>query len=169
MLIRKIRPGDDAEVAQIIRVVMAEFNATGHGFTIEDAEVDAMYDAYAGGRAVFYVLQEKNELVGCGGIAQLQGGGDQVCELKKMYFYERARGKGLGKLLAEMLIVDARRFGYAKMYIETLKQMKAACQLYQSLGFQLRDSCLGNTGHSGCDAFYALDLEPQEIDPSLLA
>ena len=146
---------------------MTEFGAVGPGFSIEDAEVDTMFEAYQGARSVFYVLQE-NEVVGCGGIAQLEGGDEETCELKKMYYLPQARGQGLGRLLGETLVQDARRLGYRRIYIETLASLVGANHLYKNLGFKTIDSGLGNTGHCGCDTFYLKEIEPVELAPDLM-
>jgi putative acetyltransferase len=45
-VLRTIRPGDNPQVAGIIRSVMTEFGAVGPGFSIMDPEVDHMYEAY---------------------------------------------------------------------------------------------------------------------------
>ncbi len=169
MIIRKIKPEDNAAVAGIIRTVMTEIGAVGRGYSIEDPEVDAMFEAYDQPRSVFYVLEDQNELVGCGGLAQLVGAESTQCELQKMYFLPAARGQGLGKILGEMLIVDARRFEYCSIYIETLETLTVSNRLYQKLGFELLEAPEGNTGHCGCDTFYRLSIEPLQIDPSLLA
>lgn len=168
MIIRQIQEKDNAVVAQVIRSVMTEFGAVGAGFSIEDAEVDCMYESYSAEQSRFYVLDDRRGVLGCGGIAQLEGGDAGVCELKKMYFLPEARGQGAGRLLAETLIQDARRIGFRRVYIETLESMTAANRLYQKLGFVPLAEGLGNTGHCGCDTFYALDLEPFVVDPSLL-
>lgn len=168
MLIRRINPSDNVVVASIIRSVMTEFGAVGTGFSIEDPEVDAMFEAYEHERARFYVIEESGSAVGCGGIAPLAGGESDVCELKKMYFLPAARGRGAGRLLAETLLADAQRIGFRRVYIETLESMSVANRLYQKLGFVRLDGGLGNTGHCGCDTFYAIDVEPMELDPSLL-
>lgn len=169
MLIRRIHPEDNPYVAAIIRDVMTEHGAVGAGYSIEDPEIDDMHAAYSSEGSVFYVLEEKQGLVGCGGLARLKGGTPEVCELQKMYFLEQARGLGLGRLLGETLLMDARRFGYRRVYIETLERMQAACRLYEKLGFTRHRHCLGATGHSGCDAFFVKDIEPLELDPQLLA
>lgn len=168
MLIRKIQPADNPSVAAIIREVMTEFGAVGDGFSIQDAEVDAMFEAYQDPRSVFYVLYEE-QVIGCGGIARLAGGDEQTCELKKMYFQSQARGRGFGRVLGEMLVQDARRLEYRRVYIETLKTMQAANRLYQKLGFTEQSSGLGDTGHCGCDTFYVLDIDPIDLAPELLA
>ena len=168
MLIRMIRAEDDPHVADVIRQVMTEFGAVGAGFSIEDPEVDAMFHAYQGERAVFYVVEHERTVMGCGGIAPLDGGEEGTCELKKMYFLPGVRGKGVGRLLAETLIQDAARLDFRKIYIETLESMAAANKLYQKLGFERIEGNLGATGHCGCDTFYVLDVPPLEIDASLL-
>lgn len=168
MLIRKIQSEDDSPAAGIIREVMIEFDATSEGCSIHDAEVDCLSSAYADSGCEFYVVEDRRGLVGCGGIGPLAGAEPEICELKKMYFLRPARGQGLGRLLAETLIVDARRWGYRKIYLETLESMKAARRLYERLGFERLSERLGDTGHFDCDMFYALDVEPQELDPSLL-
>ncbi len=168
MLIRHIRPEDDEGVASIIRGVMTEFGAVGDGFSIRDPEVDAMHAAYASEKAKFYVVEQRQELVGCGGIAQLSGAAPEVCELRKMYFLPQARGQGVGQLLAETLLQDAARVGFRTVYLETMESMEAANRLYQKLGFTRLGGRLGDTGHCGCDAYYALEVKPIELDPALL-
>ncbi len=169
MLIRKIVEDDNAAVADVIRSVMTEHGAVGEGFSIQDAEVDTMYQAYQGPRTIMYVIEHQAEVAGCGGLGPLVGGESNVCELKKMYFKPQIRGQGLGRILGEMLIVDARRLGYRQIYIETLASMQAANQLYQKLGFERRDEKLGDTGHCGCDTFYDMHIDAPSVDPSLLA
>lgn len=165
-LLRKIRSEDNTQMAKVIRKVMTEFGAVGSGFSIEDPEVDAMFEAYQDPRSIFYVVEMEEKVVGGAGIAQLEGGDSSVCELKKMYFSPEARGLGAGKVLAKLLINEATLRHFKTIYIETLEDMYAANRLYQSLGFQRIPKSLGNTGHCGCDTFYALELD-QPIEVSI--
>lgn len=163
-LLRKIQPEDNPAMAALIRQVMTEFGAVGNGFSIEDPEVDSMYEAYEDPQTVFYVVMMRGELVGGAGVAPLEGGEPDVCELKKMYFLPEARGRGAGKVLAELLINEAKLLGFRRIYVETLDRMQAANRLYSKLGFRPLETCLGNTGHHGCDRYYALDLgKPVQI------
>ncbi len=156
--IRRIRPEDNPTVAQIIRQVMTEFGAVGCGFSIEDSEVDSMYEAYSTSGSVFYVIERNDRLLGCGGIAPLTGGEPGVCELRKMYFLQELRGSGLGSRLLEILIKGARDAGYASCYLETMDTMSRARQLYLKHGFQPIEKPLGNTGHGSCNCFMAMGL-----------
>ncbi len=156
--IRLIRPADNPAVAQIIRQVMTEFGAVGCGFSIEDSEVDSMYEAYSTSGSAFYVIEHNNRLQGCGGIAPLTAGEPGVCELRKMYFLQELRGSGLGSRLLAILLKAARDAGYTNCYLETMDNMSRARQLYLKHGFQPIEKPLGNTGHGSCNCFMAMDL-----------
>ena len=158
MTLRPIRPEDDPEVAAIIREVMPEFGAVGQGFAIQDPEVDFMSRAYAGTRAIYFVLERDGRVVGGGGIGPLAGAADDVCELRKMYFRREARGGGMGEALLRRCIEEARSRGYRTMYLETLTGMDAAQKLYSKLGFRRLEEAMGATGHHGCNRYYALGL-----------
>lgn len=156
---RPVRPEDNPQVANIIRTVMTEYGAVGEGYSIEDPEVKAMYEAYDNNRALFLVLQtEDGRLVGCGGIAPLQGGNPDTCELKKMYFLPEARGKGQGRKIVSVLEAEARKRGFRYMYLETIEAMKEANGLYKRLDFQPLPGPMGNTGHTACGLFYGKNL-----------
>jgi len=159
LTIRPMRATDNPKVAQVIRTVMPEFGCVGEGYSIEDPEVDAMFEAYNGDKSCFHVVvNEQDEAIGCGGIAPLDGGDGTVCELKKMYFLQEARGHGLGRQMIDLLITEAKRLGFQQCYLETVTRMESANALYQKRGFKLLEKNMGCTGHSGCDSFYVLEL-----------
>jgi putative acetyltransferase len=163
--IRPIRPEDDAAMAAIIRTVMPAFGAGGAGFAINDPEVDWLSRAYAQPRSAYFVVEgepasaETGGLVlGGGGVAPLEGGGDAVCELRKMYFLPEARGMGAGTAMMQACLQAARDFDFSHCYIETLNGMDAAMRLYEKTGFQRLHAPMGATGHGGCDRWYLLAL-----------
>ncbi len=158
MTIRPIEARDDAAMAAIIRAVMPEFGATGSGFAINDPEVDWMSRAYAGARAAYFVVEHNDRIEGGGGIAPLEGGEPDVCELRKMYFLPHARGRGAGAAMMARCLEAARAFGFRQCYLETLGGMDAAMKLYERSGFRRIDAPLGDTGHGGCNTFYQLGL-----------
>jgi putative acetyltransferase len=156
MQIRPIKPTDNQQVAQIIRTVMTEYGAVGEGYSIMDPEVDTMFEAYkAAGHAYFVLTDAHDKAIGCGGFGPLPGADADICELKKMYFLPQARGKGHGRALLGLCMYEARRQGYARMYLETLASMSEAGRLYQAAGFALTaDGQMGATGHTACNSFY---------------
>ncbi|HJV22744.1 MAG TPA: GNAT family N-acetyltransferase [Holophagaceae bacterium] len=157
--IRPIRPEDDPAVAAVIRTVMPEFGADGPGFAIHDPEVDHMNRAYARDRSCYeVVVTEDGRIVGGGGIAPLDGGPEGVCELRKMYFLQEARGCGMGATLIRHLLDRAKALGFSSCYLETLTGMDAAQALYRKVGFQPLCAPMGSTGHHGCDRWFRLEL-----------
>jgi len=157
-LIRSIEPRDDVAMAAIIRAVMPEFGADGPGFAIHDAEVDAMYAAYAQPRCSYFVVERDGVVVGGGGVAPLADGEPDVCELRKMYFLPQARGIGAGTAMMQRCLDAARAHGFRRCYLETLTGMDAAQALYQRSGFVPICAPLGGTGHHGCDRWFIREL-----------
>jgi ribosomal protein S18 acetylase RimI-like enzyme len=80
-----------------------------------------LYIAYAGGFAA-----------GCIGLRKFDA---QRCEMKRLYVRDRFRGLGIGKMLAELVIREARSIGYQSIVLDTLSTMEKARLLYQNLGF----------------------------------
>jgi putative acetyltransferase len=154
-IIRLIETEDNARVAEIIRLVMTEFQAVGCGFSINDAEVDDMYSAYASDRSAFYVVSLNDQVLGCGGFGPLKGSEEEICELRKMYFRSELRGLGVGAKLLELCLDKARELGYQHCYLESMEDMKQARRLYEKYGFRVLDDQMGNTGHSSCDIWMA--------------
>lgn len=158
MLIRPIEARDDAAIAALIRTVMPEFGADGAGFAIHDAEVAAMSAAYTQPRCSYFVLELDGTVAGGAGVAPLQGGEADVCELRKMYFLPAARGIGAGSAMMARCLDAARAHGFRRCYLETLTGMDAAQALYKRSGFTPICASLGGTGHHGCDRYFLREL-----------
>ena len=98
-----------------------------------EEEVATLPGRYArpGGR--LYVAYIEAEPVGCIALRKLEPG---VCEMKRLYLRESARGLGLGVRLIEQVIADAQEIGYAKMRLDTYPpKMGKAVSLYEAHGF----------------------------------
>ncbi len=157
--LRGSAPGENPALAGVIRTVMTSFGAVGPGFSIEDAEVDRMHETYATPRSLLLVVDDgKGRVIGCGGIAPLEGGDARTCELKKMYFLPEARGLGLGRELMTALEAAARDHGFRTVYLETLSTMIEAAKLYERMQYVPLPGPLGSTGHSRCNHFYGKEL-----------
>lgn len=156
--IRLIKSKDDAAIAEVIRKVMPEFGAIGDGFAINDPEVDWISRAYSEPRSAYFVVVMDGAIKGGGGIAPLEGGDAETCELRKMYFLPECRGLGAGTALMAKCLHAARQQGFKKCYLETLDNMYDAQSLYERSGFKKQYASMGDTGHGGCDTFYLLEL-----------
>lgn len=159
-ILRPIRPTDDSAAATTIHSVMTEHGCSGPGFAIHDAEVAAMSRHYATSDARYYVVEHQGEVLGGAGFARLHGTTPEqaTCELRKMYFRPAARGRGLGHSLLALLLDEMRAAGYRRCYLETTSWMRAAQHLYREHGFTELCGSEGNTGHHGCDKFFARSL-----------
>ncbi|NPV91699.1 MAG: GNAT family N-acetyltransferase [Firmicutes bacterium] len=72
-------------------------------------------------------------LIGCVALRKLE---PRICEMKRMYVKPEFRGRGIGRMLAEAVVQNAREIGYEKMRLDTLSRLEDAISLYTSMGFQ---------------------------------
>ena len=74
------------------------------------------------------------QLAGCVALHLWESG---VCEMKRLYLRPSFRGKGLGRVIAEKIIAEARNIGYRQMRLDTIEPiMKDAVEMYRKLGFR---------------------------------
>ena len=97
-----------------------------------DEEVATLPGRYAPPGGALLVGGSDGRIVGCVGVRGLEG---ETCEMKRLYVSEAARGSGLGRVLAEASIAEARRLGYRRMRLDTVPGMETAQALYARLGF----------------------------------
>lgn len=157
--IRTIKPGDNEVIAKIIRAVLVEMGVPKVGTAYEDVSLDRMFETYNQPRSSYFVVEENGKVIGGGGIAPLENGDINTCELQKMYFLPIARGKGLGYKMITVCLDFAKEQGYIKCYLETMPYMVAARKLYKKVGFSELEGPMGDTGHYSCQAWMIKDLD----------
>lgn len=107
-----------------------------------EKELAELPGAYAPPSGRLWLIFDEGKLAGC---IALRGLGNSVCEMKRLYVRENFRGRGLGRLLAQRLIDEARRIGYERMRLDTLPgHMDRAIAMYRSLGFREIDRYYDN-------------------------
>jgi putative acetyltransferase len=152
-IIREIESKDNSQLAEVVRSVILEMGAPKIGTAYEDKATDKMFETYQKQKAMYYILEYNNKVVGGAGIAQLDNFEGNTCELQKMYFLPIARGKGLGSKLISVCLEKAKELGFKNCYLETLPYMEAAVKLYKKNGFINLDKPMGNTNHYSCNVW----------------
>ncbi|GAA3625466.1 GNAT family N-acetyltransferase [Flavivirga jejuensis] len=158
IVIREIQSEDNAQIEQVIRNCFHEFKIPLEGTAYSDKETPRMYESYQNSNDVYYVIDNNGAILGGGGIKPLKDFEADVCEIQKMYFSSKIRGKGYGKLLFEKCLQSAKALGYKQCYLESAPQLKVAIYMYESYGFKHLTEALGNTGHYSCGVWMIKDL-----------
>ena len=157
-LIRAIQPGDNKQLAFIMRSVLAEFKANKPGTVYYDPTTDDLYALFRAPNSLYFVAEVSGEIVGGAGIFPTEALPEGYCELVKLYLLPQTRGKGIGKALIEKCFEAATQLGYTGMYLESMPELKISVGLYERCGFTHLQGPLGNSGHFGCDIWMVKNL-----------
>lgn len=93
------------------------------------------------------------EAAGCIGLKRID---ETNCEMKRLYVRPQFRGKQIGKLLVQRIIIDAKEIGYSTMLLDTLPFLESAIRMYENYGFYTID-CYNNSPMS-TSIYMRLDL-----------
>jgi putative acetyltransferase len=115
-----------------------EFNLCFQNFEREMAELPGKYAAPSGRLLLAF---HDNRPAGVIAMRPLTGKGAdeniQRCEMKRLFVRPAFRGLGLGRILAERLIAEARACGYSSMRLDTVRgPMDRAIEMYREMGFR---------------------------------
>jgi len=156
--IRPIQSKDNPEIALIIRDILTEFGANKPGTVYFDPTTDDLFGLFRISHAFYFIAEMKGKIVGGSGIFPTPGLPEGCCELVKLYLLPEARGLGLGMRLMEACFEKAAEFGFEKIYLETMPELRNALGLYEKAGFTYLPGPLGRSGHFGCDLWMIRDL-----------
>ena len=125
----------DAQSIEACRALFREYEkglAVSLCFQHFDEELASLPGLYARPRGRLLLARVAGEPAACVALRPL---GERDAEMKRLYVRPEARGMGLGRMLAECVIDEARALGYATLKLDTLPGMKAAQHMYADLGF----------------------------------
>ena len=135
----ELLPARSSESLEQARALFLEYQASltidldFQGFADELAGLPGDYAEPAG---LLLLALVDGALAGCGGFrALLHSDHLNACEMKRLYVRPAFRGFGIGRLLVERLMGEARLAGYNTMLLDTLSDMETARALYQDAGF----------------------------------
>ena len=107
-----------------------------------DKELAGLPGDYAPPQGRLLLAECQGQLAGCVALHELEG---DISEMKRLYLRPAFRGKGLGRVLAERIIAEARQIGYRRMRLDTVEPvMKDAVGMYRKLGFREIDAYRAN-------------------------
>jgi putative acetyltransferase len=96
-------------------------------------EVATLPGSYAPPQGRLLLAFSDGNLAGCVGLRPL---GQGACEMKRLYVRPAFRSLGLGRMLAERIVSEARIAGYRRMRLDSLPAMETALTLYRRMGFR---------------------------------
>ena len=100
-------------------------------------ELATLPGAYAPPRGRLFLATTTEGPAGCVALRPI---GDAACEMKRLFVRPSYRRQGLGRTLAECLIVEAQQIGYSTMRLDTLAFMHDSIRLYEAVGFVRRSA-----------------------------
>jgi len=158
VILRQIEEKDNVPLAELIRSVFREFNIDKPGTVYTDPTTDKLFELFQTENSAYWVAEENGVILGGCGIFPTEDLPAGCAELVKFYLAAGSRGEGIGKLLMQVSINTAKNMGYNELYLESFPELQRAVGLYSSLGFNLLDEPMGNSGHHACSIWMLKEL-----------
>jgi GNAT superfamily N-acetyltransferase len=98
-----------------------------------EEELASLPGKYSGPKGCLLLALYDHEPAGCVALREID---NNSCEMKRMFVYDKFHGKGIGRALAEAVILEAKNIGYSLMKLDTSFRQIEAQALYESCGFK---------------------------------
>lgn len=150
---RTFLPGDEAAFLRLNEDWISKY------FTLEPGDQELLSDPKThildpGGQIC--IADANDESVGCCALIVIAPG---ELELAKMTVSESARGRGVGRMLLQFAIDEARRMGAHRLYLESNTKAAAAIHLYEQLGFRHLPAPAHESKYARANVFMELPLK----------
>jgi putative acetyltransferase len=124
------------QIEQVRQLFLAYAHSLGFSLCFQDfdRELSTLPGAYEPPSGRLLLAEHSGTAAGCVALRPLNDG---ICEMKRLYVCPQYRGKGIGNLLVEGIIAEARAIGYQRMRLDTVaSSMQTAIALYRRIGFR---------------------------------
>lgn len=136
VIIQPYHATDDLEAVRALFKEYADSLDIDLCFQNFEAELAGLPGDYAPPRGALFMARSAGAMVGCCALRPLDSADyPNACEMKRLYVRPALRGKGLGRRLAEAVMLAASQAGYDHVLLDTLSEMETARAMYQELGF----------------------------------
>jgi putative acetyltransferase len=125
-----------AQLAQARELFLEYAQSLGFSLCFQnfDTELAGLPGGYSPPDGRLLLAKFEGQPAGCVALHKLESG---ICEMKRLYLRSQFRGKGLGRVLADRIIAEARQIGYQRMRLDTVEPvMKDAVAMYRRIGFR---------------------------------
>lgn len=124
----------EIEAARRLIKAYADWLAVDLCFQNFEAELRGLPGDYAPPEGRLLLARGAGQPVGCVALRRLEPG---VSEMKRLWVEPFAKGRGIGRLLVNHLLEDARAIGYRTMRLDTMpERLPVAQHIYRTLGFR---------------------------------
>ncbi len=134
-----LSPAQQPDDLDLIRGIFREYAGTLNvdlAFQDFETELGGLPGEYAEPRGALVLARVDGEVAGCCALRPADSADyPNAAEMKRLYVRKPFRGFGLGRLLTEHILDQARLAGYSTVLLDTLDDMEAARALYEDLGF----------------------------------
>ncbi len=98
-------------------------------------ELAGLPGKYAPPTGEIFIAREDDAVAGVVAVRPVGEPSERRSEMKRLYVRERWRGRGLGRVLANLAVSFAADAGYTRMVLDTLPQLETAISMYGRMGF----------------------------------
>lgn len=102
-----------------------------------ETDINDIMGVYSGERNAFFVIKDKNKVIGTAGVKSESG---KTALLRRLFVEKSHRKQGLGATLVKKAINFCKSKGYEQIVFRATDRMKEAMQLLEKHGFKKAES-----------------------------
>ena len=133
--IQAARSPNDIKIAKEMFREYQEWLGVDLCFQDFENELATLPGKYAPPLGEIYIARQNDDVAGVVAIRPVGEPDAGRCEMKRLYVREAFRGRGLGRILAELVVSYAADAKYQVMVLDTLPHLEAAIKMYRTMGF----------------------------------